>query len=87
MSENEELEQDTNDNAGVSISFLPKKTFVFVIWNTKEKRDDKFTIEQTSLPRDTDEKLEQMARFKLRGIISDKDCYDNQKIRKDGEPK
>lgn len=71
----------------VQVNFLPKKTFEFVVWNTKENRDDVFKIEKSMLPNMTDEMAETAARVTLSGILSDKTNYSGQKIRKLGEPR
>ncbi len=70
------------DNQTIDSSFfLSKKMFIFGVWNAVEKREDTFTIEQTVLPRDTEEQTKNAALYKLRGILSDKSMYAGQKIR------
>lgn len=69
------------DNTIDSSFFLTKKVFVFGVWNATEKREDTFTIEQTIMPKDTEEQTKNAALFKLRNILKDKSIYSGQKIR------
>lgn len=83
---NPNIKDGAEENVRSSM-FLPKKMFKFVVWNTVEKRDDRFDIEVSQMGGDSDQKLEQVARAKASNFISSRTCYGGQKIRRLGDPR
>ncbi len=73
------------EDAPANVPFLSKREIVFFVWNTTEKRDDRFDIQVSVLPRMTEEQIVVAARMKALSFINSRSCYAGQKLRLKGE--